>query len=72
MPISFVGEEKTTPIVVFVSTHFYILSLSTNALYDFYSGIVDTFTFIHYESGFFLSVKGYFVYMINKIIHARL
>ena len=72
--ISFVGEEKTTPIVVFVmiQRNFYILSLSTNALYDFYSGIVDTFTFIHNESGLFLSVKGYFVYMINKIIHACL
>ena len=63
--ISFVGEEKTTPIVVFVM-------ILTNALYDFYSGIVVTFTFIHYESVLFLSVKGYFVYMINKIIHACL
>ena len=40
---------KITPIVWFcnVSTHFFILSLSTNALYDFYSGIVDPYTFIH-------------------------
>ena len=40
---------KITPIVWFcnVSTHSFILSLSTNALYDFYSGIVDPYTFIH-------------------------
>ena len=30
-----------------VSTHFFILSLSTNALYNFYSGIVNSIIFIH-------------------------
>ena len=30
-----------------VSTQFFILSLSPNALYDFYSEIVDLFIFIH-------------------------
>ena len=37
---------KITPIIVFVM-FFYILSLSANALYDFYSEIVDSFIFIH-------------------------
>ena len=34
---------KITPIVWFciVSTHFFILNLSANALYDFHSGIVE-------------------------------
>ena len=58
--ISSVGEDqvnnwefctlKITPIVCFcsVSTHFFILSLSANALYDFYSGIVDPlFSFVN-------------------------
>ena len=40
---------KITPIVCFcsVSTHFFILSLSANALYDFNSRIVDPFLVIH-------------------------
>ena len=35
--------SKITPIVWFciVSTHFFILNLSANALYDFHSGIVE-------------------------------
>ena len=39
---------KITPIVCFcsVSMHFFILSLSTNALYDFHSGIIYPFIFI--------------------------
>ena len=37
---------KITTIVVF-STHFSILRVSANALYDCYSGIVDSFIFIH-------------------------
>ena len=42
------------------------------ALYDFYSGIVDLFIFIHQWSRLFFSVEGYCVYMINKIIHGCL
>ena len=72
--ISFVGEEKTTPIIVFVMIQriFTSWALAPTLFTIFYSGIVDTFTFTYYESGLFLSVKGYFVYMINKIIHACL
>ena len=42
--------KKITPIVCFCSVlkHFFILSLSANALYDFYSEIVDpSFWFIN-------------------------
>ena len=46
-----------------------ILRVSANALYYCYSGIVDSFIFIYWWSWVFFSVKGYCVYMINKIIH---
>ena len=52
-----------------VSTHFFIFSLRAKALYDFYLEIVDPVIFIHQESWLFFSVKGYCVYMVNKIIH---
>ena len=41
------------------STHFSILRVSANALYDCYSGIVDSFIFIHSWSRLFFLVKGY-------------
>ena len=50
------------------STHFFLLRVSANALYDCYSGIVDSFICIHLWSRLFFSVKGYCVYVINKII----
>ena len=54
------------------STHFFMLRVSANALYDCYLGIVDSFVFIHRWSRLFSSVKGYYVYMISKIIHGCL
>ena len=54
------------------STHFSILRVSANALYDYYSRIFDSFIFIHKSNRFFSLVKGYCVYMINKIIHGCL
>ena len=54
------------------STHFSILGVSANALYDCYSVIVDSFVFIHKFGRLFFSVKGYCVYMINKVIHGCL
>ena len=40
---------RITTIIVFNhdSTHFSILRVRANVLYDFYSGIVDLFIFIH-------------------------
>ena len=52
------------------STHFSILRVS--ALYGCYSRIVDSFIFIHWWSRLFFQIKGYFVYMINKIKHGCL
>ena len=40
------------------STHFSILRVSANALYDCYSGIVDSFIFIHLMKSAFLVSKG--------------
>ena len=54
------------------STHFSMLGVSVNILYDCYSGFVDSFVFIHKCSRLFFLVKGYCVYMINKIIHGCL
>ena len=51
------------------STHCFILSLSADALDDFYSRIVDRFIFTRL---LFLSMKGYCVSIINKIIHGCL
>ena len=51
------------------STHFSILRVSAN---DYYSRIFDSFIFIHKSNRFFFLVKGYCVYMINKIIHGCL
>ena len=52
------------------ASHAYVffLSLSANALYDFYSGIIDLFYFHLLVK----SVKGYCVFMINKIINGCL
>ena len=63
---------KIMPIVCFcsVSTRFFIMRLGANTLYDIYSGIVDPFYF-HSLVQLFLSIKGYCVYTINKIIHGR-
>ena len=51
--ISSVGEEKVNnwefcilKITLMIQGFFFILSLSVNALHDFYSGIVDPFIFI--------------------------
>ena len=64
---------KITTIVVFViGTPFSILRVSANALYDCYSRIVDSFIFIHWWSRLVFPLKGYCVYMINKIIHGCL
>ena len=54
------------------STHFSILRVSANALYDCHSRIADSFIFIHLRSRLFFPVKGCFLYMINKIIHGCL
>ena len=54
------------------STHFSILRVSANALCDCYSRIVDSFIFIRWWSQLLFPVKGYCVYMINKIIHGCL
>ena len=54
------------------SKHFSILRVSANALYDYYSRIFDLFIFIDKSNRFFFLVKGYCVYMINKIIHGCL
>ena len=44
---SFVYWKLRPSFVFVVFQRFFISSLSANALYDFYSGIVDPFTFIH-------------------------
>ena len=64
--------RKLRPSFVFVVFQGFFHLANANALYDFYSEIVDPFTFIHYWSWLFLSVKGYCVYMIHKIIHGCL
>ena len=61
---------KITPIVVFVimiQPIFPSWALSANALYD-----KGFFNFLHWWSWLFLSLKGYCVYMKNKIIHSCL
>ena len=54
------------------STLFFILILGDSAFYDFCSGIVDRFVSFLITSLLFLSVKGYCVNIINKIIHGCL
>ena len=54
------------------STLFFTLILGDSALYDFCSGIVDRFVSFIITSLLFLSVKGYCVNIINKIIHGCL
>ena len=63
---------KVTSIIVFVimiQRIFPFRAFSVNPLCDFYWGIVDFFIFIRQWSRLFFSVKGYCVYIINKISH---
>ena len=57
--------------IVFVVIQLFRLEC-IKALNDFYSGIVDPLIFIHELSRLFMSVKGYGVYMKNKIINGCL
>ena len=68
------SEKKVTPIICFCngSTHFFILSFITDAIYDFFFGDRETSIFILWKSRLFFSVKANCVYMINKIIHGCL
>ena len=60
---------KWRPLLFVLSWFNAFLHLSANALYNCYSGVVDSFIFIVSWIRLFFSVKGYCVYMINKIIH---
>ena len=81
---SFVDKEKVnawefckksvTPIISLCdgSTHFFVLSFITDAIYIFFFGDRETSISILWKSRLFFSVKAYCVYIINKIIHGCL